>query len=77
MKFHIRLDEKQIMSLIEMVEQHRAEGEEKIFSDVRHSIRAQFQEQFQKREEQVAVDSDDVLSAAKQTLGPNYCDNCD
>tara|TARA_R100000697_G_scaffold82558_1_gene94472 strand:- start:56 stop:289 length:234 start_codon:yes stop_codon:yes gene_type:complete len=77
MDYTIKLNEEQFMSLIEMVEQHRCEGEEDICAKVRQSIKAQFQTQFQEKEEEITVDSDDVLRAAKQTLGPSYCDTCD
>ena len=77
MKYNIRLDEEQFMSLIEMIEKHRCEGEDDICSDVRTSVKAQFQNQFMEKEEQATVEVDDILDAAKKTLGPGYCDNCE
>jgi len=77
MKYNIRLDEEQFMSLIEMIEKHRCEGEDDICSDVRTSVKAQFQNQFMEKEEQAIVEADDILDAAKKTLGPGYCDNCE
>jgi len=77
MKYNIRLDEEQFMSLIEMIEKHRCEGEDDICSDVRTSVKAQFQNQFMEKEEQATVEADDILDAAKKTLGPGYCDNCE
>tara|TARA_R110002167_G_scaffold161814_2_gene358015 strand:+ start:189 stop:419 length:231 start_codon:yes stop_codon:yes gene_type:complete len=73
----ISLDEKQFMSLIEMIEQHRCEGEEELCSSVRTSIKSQFQSQFLEHEEDVTIEADDILRSAKKTLGPGYCDNCD
>ncbi len=77
MKYNIRLDEEQFMSLIEMIEKHRCEGEDDICSNVRTSVKAQFQNQFMEKEEQATVEADDILDAAKKTLGPGYCDNCE
>jgi hypothetical protein len=77
MKYNIILDEEQFMSLIEMIEKHRCEGEDDICSDVRTSVKAQFQNQFMEKEEQATVEADDILDAAKKTLGPGYCDNCE
>jgi len=65
------------MALIEMIEKHRCEGEEDLCSLVRTSVKAQFQEQFMGKENQLTVEEEDVLDAAKKTLGPGYCDNCD
>jgi len=65
------------MSLIEMIEKHRCEGEDDICSNVRTSVKAQFQNQFMEKEEQATVEADDILDAAKKTLGPGYCDNCE
>ena len=77
MDYTITLDEKQLMSLIEIIEQHRCEGEEECFSNVRTSIKAQFQSQFNKHEEEVTLAVDDIIDSAKKTLGPGFCDNCD
>lgn len=78
MDYLIKLDEEQLMALIEMIEKHRCEGEEKLCSQVRTSIKSQFQSQYKEKEQSVSVpDEDDMLEAAKQTMGPNYCDNCD
>jgi hypothetical protein len=77
MIYNIKLDEEQFMALIEMIEKHRCEGEEDLCSLVRTSVKAQFQEQFMEKEDAVTVEDDDVLEAAKKTLGPGYCDNCD
>ena len=77
MEYNIKLDEEQFMALIEMIEKHRCEGEENICSNVRTSVKAQFQEQFMEKEEEITLEEDDILKAAKQTLGPAYCDNCE
>jgi hypothetical protein len=77
MQYNIKLDEEQFMALIEMIEQHRCEGEEELCSSLRTSVKAQFQEQFMEKEEEITLEVDDVLKAAKQTLGPAYCDNCE
>lgn len=77
MKYSITLDEKQVMSLIEMIEQHRCEGEEELCSSVRTSVKTQFQAQFQEHEEKVTIEVEDILDSTKKTLGPGYCDNCD
>jgi hypothetical protein len=77
MKYTISLEEEQVMSLIEMIEQHRCEGEEELCSSVRTSVKSQFQSQFQEKEEEVTLDVEDILEATKKTLGPGYCDNCE
>ena len=77
MKYNFSLDKEQVKTLIEMIEQNRCEGESQICSDLRTSIKSQFQAQFKSHEEQVNLEVDDLLSAAKKTLGPGYCDNCD
>ena len=77
MMYNIKLDEEQFMALIEMIEKHRCEGEEDLCSLVRTSVKAQFQEQFMEKENELTVEEEDVLDAAKKTLGPGYCDNCD
>tara|TARA_B100000131_G_scaffold315737_1_gene354668 strand:+ start:1939 stop:2172 length:234 start_codon:yes stop_codon:yes gene_type:complete len=77
MDYLIKLDEEQLMALIEMIEKNRCEGEEEVCSQVRTSIKSQFQSQYKEKEQIVSVDSEDVLERAKQTMGPNYCDNCD
>lgn len=77
MEYLFKLSEEEAMSLIEMVEQHRCEGEEELCSTIRTSIKTQFQSQFQEHEEEVTLAVDDMLDSAKKTLGPGYCDNCD
>tara|TARA_R100000008_G_scaffold82913_1_gene67678 strand:+ start:613 stop:846 length:234 start_codon:yes stop_codon:yes gene_type:complete len=77
MDYLIKLDEEQLMALIEMIEKHRCEGEEKVCSQVRTSVKSQFQSQYKEQSVKRAVDSDDMLEAAKQIMGSNYCDNCD
>lgn len=77
MEYNIKLDEEQFMSLIEMIEKHRCEGEDEICSNVRTSVKAQFQSQFMDKEYKVNVSDDDIVEAAKKTLGPGYCDNCE
>lgn len=77
MKYNIQLDEEQFMALIEMIEQHRCEGEEELCSSIRTSIKSQFQSQFHKHEEELNLEVDDIVESTKKTLGPGYCDNCD
>lgn len=77
MEYTIKLNEEQVKSLIEMIEQHRCEGESELCSDVRTSVKQQFQSQFEEQEEYITITVDDVMEAAKKTLGPNYCDTCD
>lgn len=77
MEYTIKLNEEQVKSLIEMIEQHRCEGESELCSDVRTSVKQQFQSQFEEQEEYIVITVDDVMEAAKKTLGPNYCDTCD
>jgi len=77
MKYTISLEEEQVMSLIEMIEQHRCEGEEELCSSVRTSVKSQFQSQFQEKEEEVTLDVEDIVESTKKTLGPGYCDNCE
>jgi len=77
MEYNIKLDEEQFMALIEMIEQHRCEGEDDMCSSVRTSVKSQFQEQFQDKEEKITIEVDDILEAAKKTLGPGYCENCE
>tara|TARA_R110000824_G_scaffold222606_1_gene410307 strand:- start:12999 stop:13232 length:234 start_codon:yes stop_codon:yes gene_type:complete len=76
-RYTISLEEEQVMSLIEMIEQHRCEGEQELCSSVRTSVKSQFQSQFQEHEEEIIIEVDDILESAKKTLGPGYCDNCD
>lgn len=77
MEYTIKLNEEQVKSLIEMIEQHRCEGESELCSDVRTSVKQQFQSQFEEQEEYIVISVDDVMEAAKKSLGPNYCDTCD
>jgi len=77
MKYTISLEEEQVMSLIEMIEQHRCEGEEELCSNVRTSVKSQFQSQFQEKEEEVTLGVEDILESTQKTLGPGYCDNCE
>ena len=78
MEYLIKLDEEQLMSLIEMIEQHRCEGEDEICSNLRTSIKSQFQSQFLKKEDgEIKLEEDDILEATKKTLGPGYCDDCE
>ena len=77
MQYNIKLDEEQFMALIEMIEKHRCEGEEDLCSSVRTTIKSQFQSQFLEKEEEITLEVDDILEAAKQTLGPGYCDDCE
>ena len=77
MKYTIILDEEQTMSLIEMIEEHRCEGEEELCSSIRTSVKAQFKSQFEEQEKEIVVEVNDILDSTKKTLGPGYCDNCD
>lgn len=77
MQYNIKLDEEQFMALIEMIEKHRCEGEEDLCSSVRTTIKSQFQSQFLEKEEEITLEADDILEAAKKTLGPGYCDDCE
>ena len=71
--YQITLNEDEFKSLIEMIEQHRCEGEEELCSSIRTSVKSQFNEQ----EEDRPIQIDDILESTKKTLGPGYCDNCD
>tara|TARA_R100000008_G_C3565139_1_gene158680 strand:- start:117 stop:344 length:228 start_codon:yes stop_codon:yes gene_type:complete len=75
MKFGFTLDKEQVKALIEMIETHRCEGESKVCSDVRTSIKKQYQTQYMEAKE--AMNEEDVIDASKIALGPNYCDSCD
>lgn len=77
MKYTIILNEEQTMSLIEMIEEHRCEGEEELCSSIRTSVKAQFKSQFEEKEKEIVVEVNDILDSTKKTLGPGYCDNCD
>jgi hypothetical protein len=77
MQYNIKLDEEQFMALIEMIEKHRCEGEEDLCSSVRTTVKSQFQSQFLKKEEEITLEVDDILEAAKKTLGPGYCEDCE
>jgi hypothetical protein len=77
MQYNIKLDEEQFMALIEMIEKHRCEGEEDLCSSVRTTIKSQFQSQFLEKEEEITLEVDDILEAAKKTLGPGYCEDCE
>jgi hypothetical protein len=75
--YTIILNEEESMSLIEMIEQHRCDGEHELCSSVRTSVKAQFQSQFNDHEETVTLGVDDILKSAKKTVGPGFCDDCD
>ena len=79
MKYTITLNEEQFMSLIEIVEQHRCEGEHELVSEIRTSMKAQFQEQFMESDNQKdeSLDEDTYIESIKAKVGPGYCDNCD
>jgi len=76
MEYQFRLDKDHIKALIEMIEKHRCEGENKICVDLRTSIKNQYKEQYQKKEEGSITDKD-ILKNAVSMYGPNHCDNCD
>lgn len=77
MKYTIILNKEELMSLIEVIEEHRCDGEEEFFSQIRTSITTQFKSQFKEHEEETTMKVGDILNSAKKTLGPGYCDNCD
>tara|TARA_R100000654_G_scaffold40980_1_gene67111 strand:- start:3103 stop:3333 length:231 start_codon:yes stop_codon:yes gene_type:complete len=75
--YKITLDKKEIMQLIEMLESHRCEGEDKSLAALRHKIKNLFQEQFIAEEKISNYSEQDVLNAAKAAMGPTHCDSCD
>lgn len=77
MKYSFKLTGEEAMSLIEVMNEHRCDGEEELFSKTRTSVTNQFQSQFKEHEEELSFGVDDLLDSAKKTLGPGYCDNCD
>lgn len=77
MEYTITLNEEQLMSLIEIVESHRCEGEDELLSEIRTSMKAQFQKQFFKNQDSETIEEEDVIDSAKKAVGPGYCDNCD
>tara|TARA_R100000742_G_C4261132_1_gene78912 strand:+ start:893 stop:1123 length:231 start_codon:yes stop_codon:yes gene_type:complete len=76
MEYTITLNEEQLMSLIEIVESHRCEGEDELLSEIRTSMKSQFKKQFFKKQD-VETLEEDVLASAEKVIGPGYCDNCD
>tara|TARA_R100000781_G_C4056704_1_gene119602 strand:+ start:265 stop:495 length:231 start_codon:yes stop_codon:yes gene_type:complete len=76
MEYTITLNEEQLMSLIEIVESHRCEGEDELLSEIRTSMKAQFKKQFFANQD-VDTSEEDVVESAKKAVGPGYCDNCD
>jgi len=67
MSYNITLDKEQIKALIEMIEKHRCEGENELCSNLRTSIKNQYQSQYR----------EDVIENSKAAFGPNHCDSCD
>jgi|GEM_PF-3297445 hypothetical protein len=59
-----------------MIEKHRCEGENQICIDLRTSIKNQYKEQYQKKEED-SISDKDILENAVAMYGPSHCDNCD
>ena len=75
MEFGFKLDKEQVKALIELIEQHRCEGESNICSDLRSSIKKQYKEQYEAQKE--TMSEEEFLDNAKSMFGPNYCDSCD
>ena len=72
-----RLTREECMGLIEILELFRKEDEDKSTSELRHKLKSQFQEQFDKDENSESVTSDDVLENAAIAMGPSFCETCD
>tara|TARA_R100000458_G_C8270445_1_gene245209 strand:- start:9 stop:236 length:228 start_codon:yes stop_codon:yes gene_type:complete len=75
MKYSFTLDKEQVKALIEMIEQHRCEGESQLCTDLRTSIKNQYKEQY--RNEKDSITEDEFVEYAQTMLGPKRCDNCD
>ena len=80
MEYLIRLDKDQIRSLIEMIEQHRCEGENPVCIDLRSSIKNQYKSQYEEHQNQEvhrSMNDKDILDNVNSMFGPSHCDKCD
>jgi len=75
--YNLKLSKKECMDLIEMLEQHRREGEDKALAALRHKIKTDFQSQFSSEERASNLSEEDVLKNAAVAIGPSYCETCD
>lgn len=75
--FRLKLNKQECMDLIEMLESHRREGEDKALAALRHKIKTDFQSQFNSEERAAKVSDEDVLKNAAVAMGPSYCETCD
>lgn len=72
-----RLTKEECMGLIEILELFRQEDEDETTIELRHKLKSQFQEQFDKDEKSESVTSDDILENAAIAMGPSFCETCD
>ena len=77
MSYNITLDKEQIKALIEMIEKHRCEGENELCSNLRTSIKNQYQSQYREEQEDNSMTEEEVIDNSKAAFGPNRCDDCD
>ena len=77
MSYNITLDKEQIKALIEMIEKHRCEGENELCSNLRTSIKNQYQSQYREEQEDNSMTEEEVIDNSKAAFGPNHCDSCD
>jgi hypothetical protein len=75
--YNLKLTKKECMDLIEMLERHRRQGEDKALASLRHKIKTNFQSQFNSEERAEKVSDEDVLRNAARAMGPSYCETCD
>jgi hypothetical protein len=77
MDFQFTLEKEQVKALIEMIEKNRCEGEDKICSQVRTSIKKQYQSQYIESKNTESTTQEDILEHSKAAFGQTFCDNCD
>lgn len=65
------------MGLIEILELFRKDEEDEATIELRHKIKTQFQNQFDKRKNTETVNEKDVLRNAAAVMGPTFCETCD
>jgi len=73
----LKLKEEECMGLIEILELFRKDEEDEATIELRHKIKTQFQNQFDKRKNTETVNEKDVLRNAAAVMGPTFCETCD
>ena len=75
--YTLRLNKKECMDLIEMLESQRHEGEDMALAALRSKVKNEFQAQFRNEERAEGISQDDVLKNASIAMGPSFCETCD